>query len=410
MSKNARNVNKIEAFLLDKIPVNAFDKFYNKSKSILELYNTYIQRRLLTKHSETLLKTVSEDLKPLYATLLKNQINHQLNEPKLNSLHGTSSISPKVMLNIAKKTIDSYSGLNALVGIQPLSGPVGVVFGMQYQSSNDDKLKLVISSFAVEAATRKLQAQYTLEAMADFDAMHVLFNKNQPKLDFEEEIASILGIEIGTEYVREILNELLNLAGTKRVYEAPANDDPILSDIWFNKFNSLINEVSNEIGRKTQRGCGNVIVVSPLVVSILQTSAKSKFAPSTQPSKGWKDLLHVGTLNGTIDVYSSLYVGDNILVGYKGSSQTDTGYIFAPYLTVKNTGVVVNPETFEPSMGFMTRYGKFTQTTPGQNTLETSMGYNYYGVINVSALGTIFDESTEESKSDLDIGEKILSE
>lgn len=180
-----------------------------------------------------------------------------------------------------------------------------------------------------------------------------------------------------------------------------------------NEFRAAILNFLSIFNRKKQKEAV-LSQVSPLVVSILQSCAKAVFVPSTEPRQGgWSDLLYVGTLNGTIKVYSSLYVGNNILVAYKGSStQTDTGYIFAPYITVKDTGVVVSPDSFEPRIGFMTRYGKFAQTSLGLNskTLELSKAHNYYGVINVSALGTMFGEEVEKETSDLEIGEKALAE
>ena len=99
----------------------------------------------------------------------------------------------------------------------------------------------------------------------------------------------------------------------------------------------------------------------------------------------------VGTLNGTIKVYSYLWnqvsglgasVNDTILVGYKGGNgETDTGYFYCPYIPLMSSGVVVNPVTFQPVMSLMTRYGK-TAFTQSQTSLGNSA--DYYGKINVS--------------------------
>ena len=166
----------------------------------------------------------------------------------------------------------------------------------------------------------------------------------------------------------------------------------------------IINRVANEIGRKTRRGVGNFIVVSPMVVSVLQSAAKSVFAPAVDGSfKGPNNTMLVGTLNGSIKVYSYLWnqagstggltgaspagVGDEILVGYKGGNgETDSGYFYCPYIPLMSSGVVVNPVTFQPVVSLMTRYGKtsFTSTT-------TSLGNSadYYGKITVSSLDLV---------------------
>jgi hypothetical protein len=129
-----------------------------------------------------------------------------------------------------------------------------------------------------------------------------------------------------------------------------------------------------------------------MVVSILQSAAKSVFAPAVAGSfKGPNNTMLVGTLNGTIKVYSYLWnqvsglgstVNDTILVGYKGGNgETDVGYFYCPYIPLMSSGVVINPTTFQPVVSLMTRYGKtaFTQT-------ETSLGNSadYYGKISVA--------------------------
>ncbi len=271
--------------------------------------------------------------------------------------------------------------------------------GSTLEGSGGRKMTMDVVSQAVEAGSRKLQAGWTIEAMQDLNAQH--------GLDLESEMTQALSAEIVQEIDQEIITDLLALAGTvdsfdgagTGTYGTAGNYTPGFIGDRLANMAVIINRVANEIARKTRRGAGNFIVVSPLIVSILQSAAKSVFAPAVEGSfKGPNNTMLVGTLNGTIKVYSYLWnqvgngldlgatsplqsVNDTILVGYKGGNgETDTGYFYCPYIPLMSSGVVVNPTTFQPVVSLMTRYGKavFTHT-------ETSLGNSadYYGKINV---------------------------
>lgn len=260
--------------------------------------------------------------------------------------------------------------------------------GSFIEGSGGRSVKLEVVSQAVEAGTRKLQAGWTVEAMQDL--------KSQHGLDLESELTQVVSAEIVQEIDSEILTDLIALAGTVAAYDytvvAASGYQPAYLGDRFANLGVVINAVANEIGRKTRRGVGNFIVVSPMVVSVLQSAAKSVFAPAVAGSfKGPNNTMLVGTLNGTIKVYSYLWnqvsglsatASDTILVGYKGGNgETDTGYFYCPYIPLMSSGVVINPVTFQPVVSMMTRYGKtaFTQT-------QTSLGNSadYYGKISLS--------------------------
>jgi len=272
--------------------------------------------------------------------------------------------------------------------------------GSFIEGSGGRKLTLDVVSQAVEAGSRKLQAGWTIEAMQDLNAQH--------GLDLESEMTQAMSAEIVQEIDQEIINDLLALAGTVDSFDGAGagvyggggagNYAPAYLGDRLANLGVIINRVANEIARKTRRGAGNYVVVSPMIVSILQSASKSVFAPAVDGSfKGPNNTMMVGTLNGSIKVYSYLFnqagagvdlsgtpaaaVDDVILVGYKGGNgETDTGYFYAPYIPLMSSGVVVNPVTFQPVVSMMTRYGKavFTQQ-------ETSLGNSadYYGKINV---------------------------
>lgn len=279
------------------------------------------------------------------------------------------------------------SGVDAIG--QAYAGNLHGGSGSFIEGSGGRSMKLEVISQAVESGTRKLQAGWTIEAMQDL--------KSQHGLDLESELSQVISAEIVQEIDSEILSDLLALAGTAGAYDystiglGPQYQPAYLGDRFAN-LGIVINAAANEIARKTRRGPGNFIVVSPMVVSVLQSAAKSVFAPAVAGSfKGPNNTMLVGTLNGTIKVYSYLWnqvsglgatVSDSILIGYKGGSgETDSGYFYCPYIPLMSSGVVINPVTFQPVVSMMCRYGKtaFTQT-------NTSLGNSsdYYAKVNVS--------------------------
>lgn len=263
--------------------------------------------------------------------------------------------------------------------------------GSFLEGSGGRKQNFEIVSQAVEAGSRKLQAGWTIEAMQDA--------KSQHGIDVEGEMTKTLSAQIVQEIDNEIITDLTALAGTVASWDGAV---PAVAGYYrptwigdrFANLGVMIAYVANEIARKTRRGPGNFIVVSPMMVTVLQQAAKSQFAPAIKGSfKGPNNTMLVGTLNGTIKVYSYLWnqalatdIGgtgdDTILVGYKGGEgETDAGYFYCPYIPLMSSGVITNPVTFQPVVSLMTRYGKTYFTNPA-----TSLGNSadYYGKINVT--------------------------
>lgn len=271
--------------------------------------------------------------------------------------------------------------------------------GSYLEGSGGRKMTLDVVSQAVEAGSRKLQAGWTIEAMQDLNAQH--------GLDLESEMTQALSAEIVQEIDYEIISDLLALAGTVESFDGSAtssyttNYTPNYVGDRLANLGVIVNRVANEIGRKTRRGVGNFMVVSPLIVSVLQSASKSVFAPAVEGSfKGPNNTMMVGTLNGNIKVYSYLWnqagagvdlssplgsplggADDTMLIGYKGGNgETDTGYFYCPYIPLMSSGVIVHPTTFQPVVSLMTRYGKGVFVNA-----QTSLGNSsdYYGKIKV---------------------------
>jgi len=302
---------------------------------------------------------------------------------------GASGIDATPRANISG--VPSGQGWGANAGFSALDGCTVGGSGGQLEGSGGRKVSLELVSQAVESKSRKLQTGWTIEAMQDLNSQH--------GMNIETEMTTGMSAEIVQEIDNEIISDLLALAGTVSNWDGslpgtPGYYRPTFGGDRFAQLGILINAVANEIGRKTRRGIANFIVVSPMIVSILQSAAKSVFAPAIAGSfKGPNNTMLVGTLNGSIKVYSYLWnqvtatemggTGDDeILVGYKGGNgEQDAGYFYCPYVPLMSTGVIMNPVTMQPVMSLMTRYAKaqFTNTA-------TSLGNSadYYGKITCS--------------------------
>jgi hypothetical protein len=212
------------------------------------------------------------------------------------------------------------------------------------------EINLVVESEEIAAKTRKLKAVWSYEAQQDLRSQH--------NLDAEAELTAVLAQEINLEIDREVLTDLRNNAGTVSAWDF----NTALGETIKEKYESLyvkIVEVSNVVHRKTLRGGANWLVTSPEVASIFET-ATAGFAPA--PSETFTSSLgiqYVGTVNNRWRLYKDpLFPTNQILMGYKGDSYMDSGYFYCPYVPLTQTPVVLDPESFCPRKGILTRYGK----------------------------------------------------
>jgi hypothetical protein len=250
-------------------------------------------------------------------------------------------------------------------------------FGTQ-PSPQIPEIDIKIESIAVTATTRKLRARWSPELAQDLNAYH--------SMDAEVELTQILSEQIALEIDREILNDLLVQANGANYYwsRAPGKfvnkvtgaevlasgalaPGPQFTGTvreWYETLIETIIDVANEIHRKTLRGSANFIVVSPDVATVLEASVLYKPSYSLdgqgQVGSGFSiGAAPVGTLSNRFTVYKDPYFPRNkILIGYKGGSYLETGYVYAPYVPLIVTPTIFAPEDFTPRKGVMTRYGK----------------------------------------------------
>jgi hypothetical protein len=216
-----------------------------------------------------------------------------------------------------------------------------------------------LESVTVSVTERKLRAQWSPELAQDVAAFH--------NIDAEAELTALLSEQVAAEIDREILRDLRKGAawnlrwdynGWKRL--ASSGTTPYTQKDWNQTLITAINQLSAQIHKSTLRGGANWIVVSSEVSAIfddLEYFHVSNAAPEQdQYNMG---IERIGTLSGRYQVYRDPYFPANqVLIGHKGTSLLDTGYIYAPYVPLQLTPTMYNPFNFTPIKGIMTRYAK----------------------------------------------------
>ncbi len=252
---------------------------------------------------------------------------------------GDEALSP---LNIARY----YSGDTANP-TTPQAAATGALEGVPGRA-----IKISTLRQTVEAKSRKLSARWTFESAQDAQA--------QQGIDVEQEVMAALAQEITAEIDQEILYHLRALAGTTQTFsQAAVTGTPTFIGDVHAALAIQINRAANIIASRTRRGAGNWCVVSPTALTLLQSATTSGFARSTDGTfDAPTNTKFVGTLNNTLRVYVDGYGLDNtpVLVGYKGN-ETDAAAFYCPYVPLTSSGVVLDPQTMEPVVSFMTRYG-----------------------------------------------------
>ena len=309
------------------------------------------------------------------------------------TMSGNIATLNKVILPVIRRVMPTVIA-NELVGVQPMTGPVGQIHTLRIRYSEaaagvaagDEalspfaiakgysgdaatggpeatstleaaagrKMSIQVLKQTVEAKTRKLSARWTFEAAQDANSMH--------GLDVEAEIMQALAQEITAEIDQEVLTSLRTLAGTATdTYDQSAvtGQATFVGD-QHAALAILINRSANLIAARTRRGAGNYVVVSPTMLTVLQSATTSAFARTTEgPFEAPTNTKFVGTLNNTVRVFVDQYASDStpVLVGYKGEGEIDAAAFYCPYIPLMSSGTVLDPATFEPTVSFMTRYG-----------------------------------------------------
>jgi len=232
------------------------------------------------------------------------------------------------------------------------------------------EIDIQVDSTAITAVTKKLKAKWTPELGQDLNAYH--------NLDAEVELTSILSEQIALEIDREIMEDLVKGAtagtyywsrspglfvnrttGTEVGANTAAPDFTGTVSEWYETLIETINDVSAQIHRKTLRGGANFVVCGPEVANILEFTSGFRANVTADADKGMIGAVKAGSLSRKYDVIVDPYFPRNaVLVGRKGGSFLESGYVYAPYVPLQATPTIFGVEDFVPRKGVMTRYGK----------------------------------------------------
>jgi len=328
----------------------------------------------------------------------------------------------RVILPVIRRVMPTVIA-NELVGVQPMTGPVGQIHTLRVRYADTfnagasgatageealspfkiaesysgatsgkaaataaqegtagNRLSIQILKQTVEAKTRKLSARWTFESAQDAQSQH--------GIDVEAEIMAALAQEITAEIDQEVIASLNALAPTSDTFnQAAVSGTATFVGDEHAALAVMINRASNEIAQRTRRGAGNWAVVSPQALTILQSATTSAFARTTEGSfESPTNTKFVGTLNNAMKIYVNTYAADDsdVLVGYKGSSESDAAAFYCPYIPLMSSGVVLDPTSFEPVVSFMTRYG-YVELNNTASSLGNAGDYlNKVSISNVS--------------------------
>ena len=391
--------------------------------------------------------------KAVTATILENT-EKALNEGQSYSPSSLLEAAPTNNINIdGAGEIDTYNPvLISLVrrampnliaydiaGVQPMTGPTGLIFAMRsrYGAQNGAEamygeantafagaaggvgmttaaaealgdgvgadfaeMSFSIEKVTVEAKSRALKAEYTTELSQDLRAVH--------GLDAESELSTILSTEITAEINREVLRNLYDQAKlgcaaqttNKGIFDLTTDADGRWSVENFKALMFQIEKEANVIAKETRRGKGNVIVCSSDVASALAMSGLLDYNPQMDTALNVDDTgqTFAGVLNKKFKVYIDPYFSsagayDFAMVGYRGSSPFDAGYFYCPYVPMQMVRAV-GENTFQPKIGFKTRYGMVKNPfagaarTPAADGAFPTDGNQYYRLFRVDNINS----------------------
>ena len=377
-----------------------------------------------TETKDALLEGLQGSKRTTMAVILENTKKHLMETATAGATAvGNVATLNRVILPVIRRVMPTVIA-NEIVGVQPMTGPVAQIHTLRVRyadqvtaTSGDstvggdealspfkiataysgttagkaaststlegtpgNRINVQILKQVVEAKTRKLSARWTFEAAQDAQAMH--------GLDVEAEIMAALAQEITVEIDQEILASLRALAGNTFNYnQATVSGTATFVGDEHAALAVLINRAANLIAQRTRRGAANWAVVSSEALTVLQSATTSAFARTTEGTfEAPTNTKLVGTLNNAMKIYVDSYAGTgtSVLVGYKGSSEADAAAFYCPYVPLMSSGVVLDPNTFEPVVGFMTRYG-YAELTNTASSLGNAADYlETIGVANLS--------------------------
>jgi len=268
-------------------------------------------------------------------------------------------------------------------------------------SNSFAEMAFSIEKSTVTARSRALKAEYTMELAQDLKAIH--------GLDAETELANILSAEILAEINREVVRTIYTVAEkgasantgtvnttTEGIFDLDTDSNGRWSVERFKGLMFQVEREANAIAQRTRRGKGNILITSSDVASALQMAGVLDYAPALNNNLNVDDTgnTFAGVLNGRYKVYIDPYSANNaasqyFVVGYKGTSQYDAGIFYCPYVPLQMVRAV-GQDTFQPKIGFKTRYGlqanPFAENSGSIDGTGSANANRYYRRVKVSNL------------------------
>jgi len=360
---------------------------------------------------------------------------HEVNQTVIESTAPGSTVTSNIsrydmmFMPMVRRVMPSLLAMD-LVGVQPVSGPQGIVRTMRFRYSEDTPsteggstntvtagdeasgqnvyekysflalggayddvdtlnpfeqtvylegnrgkpMNLDVATDRVDTYGRKLSSSWSLESQDDLDALD--------GLNIEEEINQALSDEIMRELDRELIGELTGLAGTVENFDF-ANVDGRYAGEKLSALLIAFDNLSAQIAMKTRRSGATFMVVSQRLFTAMKNASNSTFVPANGGDLELRSTLYVGTYGGNVGVYVDPYLEtDTILMGRKGT-ELDTGLIYLPYIPLSSSGVVVNPETGDNRVMMRTRYGLYKATDPANSLNDAADHYARATVANL---------------------------
>lgn len=346
------------------------------------------------------------------AKILENQ--HRYMTEASSTLSTDIADFKKIIMPLTRRIFPNLIA-NDLVGVQPMSGPVGLAYALRYKAGNAEtnynggtqqevgyntvdkdysgsvatsagerwgstdptalkqipEAQLGLEQTEITAKTRKLKARYSLESAQDLRNVH--------GLDVEAEMTNMLQYEISAEIDRELVDRINALADTNSSsYVVSGGDGQWEAEKFRNLYTRIVKEAS-AIATRTRRGAGNFVVCSSNVITALSTLNNFMIQPvknggiELQPG-----IAKVGTIEGQFDIYRDTFATtDYATVGYKGPGASNSGVIYCPYVPVM-ISKATEEQSFYPIIGVMTRYGLVDHLFGGDD---------FYSKINVDFSG-----------------------
>ena len=316
--------------------------------------------------------------------------------------HYTSQTGTEALFNEADT---DFAGTGTHAGSNPVDGTYTTGTGVTRDNAElfGDTVTLNQMAFSIEKTTvtaksRALKAEYTVELAQDLKAVH--------GLDAESELSNILSQEILAEINREVIRTIYKVAKTGAASTASAGTFDLDVDSngrWsVERFKGLLFNIerdANVIAQDTRRGKGNFIICSSDVASALSMAGVLDYTPALDTNLNVDDTgnTFAGTLNGRYKVYVDPYSANTgaasqfYVCGYKGTSPYDAGLFYCPYVPLQMVRAI-DPSTFQPKIGFKTRYGMIANpfVTQSDGTTDgdtfTADRNQYYRSVKVSNL------------------------